>query len=131
MKSLVVEDEATSRLLLVELLSRYGTVTAVTGGRAALSAIKEALAARAPFELICLDILLDDLDGHQTLKEIRRLEDVAGYPLGIGSKIVMTTALRDKDTILNSFRAACDGYLPKPINRKTLEEQLRELSLIR
>jgi two-component system chemotaxis response regulator CheY len=131
MKTLVVEDNITNRLLLVELLMPYGNVTAVESGNSALLAVQSALSDRQPFDLICLDILLEGMDGQQTLREIRRLEEASGYPLGNGSKIVMTTALRDKNNILAAFRAACDGYLPKPIDRKRLEDQLRELSLIR
>jgi two-component system chemotaxis response regulator CheY len=131
MKTLVVEDNITNRLLLVELLRPYGNVTAVESGSAALLAVTTALSNHQPFDLICLDILLEGMDGQQILKEIRLLEDASGYPLGNGSKIVMTTALRDKNNILAAFRSACDGYLPKPIDRKRLEDQLRELSLIR
>lgn len=130
MKTLIVEDDATSRLLLVELLKPHGPTDAVDNGRDALAAVKASLAMGKLFDLVCLDIMLPGMDGQQILKEIRRLEEAAGYPVGAGSKIVMMTALRDKDNILAAFRAACDGYLPKPIDRRKLEEQLRGLSLI-
>jgi two-component system chemotaxis response regulator CheY len=130
MKTLIVEDDATSRLFLVELLSGYGTVHAVDEGVLALDAVKASLEQRQPFDLVCLDIMLPGLDGQQILKSIRELEERHGYPVGRGAKVVMTTALRDKSNILTAFRAACDGYLTKPIDKAKLQEQLRGLFLI-
>lgn len=131
MNTLIVEDDATSRLLLVELLSSYGPVNAVDNGHAALETVGASLSRRQPFDLICLDIMLPGMDGHAILKAIRDAEEAAGYPIGRGAKIVMTTALRDKSNILTAFRAMCDGYLPKPIDKAKLQEQLRGLMLIR
>jgi two-component system, chemotaxis family, chemotaxis protein CheY len=130
MRSLIVEDDATSRLLLLELLSPFGTVQAFDSGPPALAALRADLAARRPPELICLDIMLPDMDGQVLLRAIRSAEQDAGYPIGRGSKIVMTTALRDKTNVLSAFRNSCDGYLPKPIDRTKLHEQLRGLQLI-
>jgi two-component system, chemotaxis family, chemotaxis protein CheY len=130
MKTLIVEDDATSRLLLVQLLSEYGPVCAVDGGAAALASADTALKQQAPFDLICLDIMLPDMDGHEILRKLRQAEERVGYLVGQGTKIVMTTALRDKDNVMSAFRAACDGYLPKPIDKTRLRQQLRELGLI-
>lgn len=130
MKCLIVEDDATSRLLLVELLSPFGTVQAFESGPPALAAIAQGVAARSLFQLICLDIMLPDMDGQEILRQIRSIEEDAGFPVGRGAKIVMITALRDKTNILTAFRGACDGYLPKPIDKGKLHEQLRGLGLI-
>jgi two-component system chemotaxis response regulator CheY len=130
MRCLIVEDDTTSRLLLVELLSKYGAVQAFDSGPPALTAINESLVSKEPFDLICLDIMLPDMDGLQILRKVRTLEDQAGYPIGRGSKVVMTTALRDKANIMSAFRGACDGYLTKPIGRAKLVERLRELELL-
>ena len=131
MKTLIVEDDATSRLLLIELLSPYGPASAVDGGISAIETVKASIERHQPFDLICLDIMLPGMDGHQILKAIRDAEEQAGFPIGRGAKIVMTTALRDKGNVLTAFRAMCDGYLPKPIDKAKLQEQLRGLSLIR
>jgi two-component system chemotaxis response regulator CheY len=130
LKTLVVEDNETSRVLLVGLLSRYGTVEAVDRSAVALESVLASLARRQPFDLICLDIILDGINGQQLLKVIRHAEEDAGYSLGQGAKIVMTTALRDTSSIMGAFRSTCDGYLPKPIDTEKLDEMLRELALI-
>ncbi len=131
MKSLIVEDDATSRMLLVELLSPFGPVQAFDSGPPALQSIQEGIRGRQLYDLICLDIMLPDMDGQEVLRRIRSAEESAGYPVGRGTKIVMTTALRDKTNIISAFRSACDGYLPKPIEKAKLVEMLRSLELIR
>jgi two-component system chemotaxis response regulator CheY len=130
MKTLIVEDDAVSRLLLVELLSGYGPVTAVENGESALQTVQASLKLKLPFDLICLDIMLPGKDGQQILSEIRGAELDAGYLLGRGAKILMTTQKRDKDSIFSSFRELCDGYLPKPFAKSALQDQLRSLALI-
>jgi len=130
MKTLVVEDDATSRLLLVQFLSEYGSVDAVDNGESALELIERSLKEHLLFDLICLDIMLPGMDGQKILGLIRNAEERAGYQVGRGSKILMTTSLRDKDNILTAFRSLCDGYLRKPFAKAALQEQLRTLTLI-
>jgi two-component system, chemotaxis family, chemotaxis protein CheY len=130
MRSLIVEDDATSRLPLLELLSPFGTVRAFDSGPPALAALRVDLFARQPPDLICLDIMLPDMNGQELLRTIRSAEQDAGYPIGRGAKIVMTTALRDKTNVMSAFRNSCDGYLPKPIDKTKLHEQLRGMALI-
>jgi two-component system chemotaxis response regulator CheY len=131
MESLLVEDDATSRLVLVELLRPFGVVHEFDSGQPAVQAVRQALSAGALYDLICLDIMLPDMDGQQILKVIRDCEAEAGYPIGRGSKIVMVTALRDKTNVMTAFRGACDGYLPKPFDKQKLHEVLRGLGLLK
>jgi two-component system, chemotaxis family, chemotaxis protein CheY len=130
MKTLIVEDDRTSRLLLQQLLRSFGESQVAINGKEALVAISTALRANDHYDLICLDIMMPEMDGHQTLKELRAIEESHGLVAGQGTKVVMTSALRDKDNIIQAFRAQCDGYLPKPINKAGLVECLRQLKLI-
>jgi len=69
-------------------------------------------------------------DGQQVLKEIRAYEeerDVVGLD---GVKIIMTTALDDSKSVLNAFKAGCEGYIVKPYNRQKIYGKLEELGLI-
>lgn len=130
MKTLIVEDDVTSRLLLQELLRDYGSSQVATNGIEAVAAVNAALERNEPYNLICLDIMMPEMDGQQALKEIRELESQQGRVAKLGARILMTTALHDKDNIMQSFRAQCDGYLVKPIDKRKLLAQLRELELI-
>jgi two-component system chemotaxis response regulator CheY len=130
MKTLIVEDDVTSRLLLQALLRDYGSSQVAVNGIEAVAAVSAALESNDPYNLICLDIMMPEMDGHQALKEIRELESQQGRVAKLGARILMTTALRDKDNIMQSFRAQCDGYLVKPIDKSKFLDQLRQLELV-
>jgi two-component system chemotaxis response regulator CheY len=73
---------------------------------------------------------MPDTDGQEALRQIRALEDRHGIQGLERSKVVMTTALKDKDNVRSAFREQCDGYLVKPIRKDGLVSQLRELGLV-
>lgn len=130
MRILIAEDDPTNRTLLRELLKGYGPVDEVTNGRDAETAVLKALVAGAPYDLVCLDIMMPELDGHAALREIRAAEAAKGIPLGSGAKVIMTTALSDKRSVMTAFGEQCDAYLVKPIHRARLLDHLRRFALI-
>jgi len=73
---LVVEDEEMFSVLMCTVLSRYGDCEVARTGRKALQAYRSALEEGHPFDLICLDIRLPDLNGDEVLKTLRRYEAV-------------------------------------------------------
>jgi len=46
------------------------------------------------------------------------------------AKVIMTTALADKATVLEAIQAQCDYFLVKPIHKRALLDELRRLGLI-
>jgi two-component system, chemotaxis family, chemotaxis protein CheY len=130
MKALVAEDDLTSRLLLQNLLAPYGRVHNVCNGAQAVEAFRKAHREGQPFDLICLDIMMPEMDGQATLKLIRQIEESAGLPIGRGVKILMATALRDAKNVFSAFGELCDGYLVKPISKTKLHALLIEFGFI-
>jgi two-component system chemotaxis response regulator CheY len=130
MRTLIVEDDFTSRLLMQEYLKAYGLAHVAVDGQEAVEAVRLALEANQPYELICLDIMMPGLDGHQALHEIRLLEEERGIYSSDGAKIIMTTALDDIENKISAFSGLCDAYLVKPIQKTKLLEELRKLKLI-
>jgi two-component system chemotaxis response regulator CheY len=130
MKTLIVEDDFTSRLLLQELLKSYGPFHIAVNGREAVEAARAALESGEPYDLICLDIMMPEMDGQQALKEIRAMEQARGIVLSNWTKIVMTTALGDKANVLEAVEGKCNAFLVKPIRKAKLLEELRRLKLI-
>ena len=130
MKTLIVEDDFTSRLLMQELLQSFGMAHIAVNGREAVEAVQIALQAGQPYNLICLDIMMPVMDGQQALKEIRKLEEARNIFSTDGAKILMTTALDDIQNKITAFSGLCDGYLNKPIHKDQLLAELRELKLI-
>jgi two-component system chemotaxis response regulator CheY len=131
MKTLIVEDDFTSRLLLQELLKSYGPYHIAVNGKEAIEAVRVALESDEPYDLICLDIMMPQMDGQQALKEIRSLEEDRGIDSSHGARIVMTTALGDVKNVSSAYLNLCDAYLTKPIQKAKLLEELRQLKMIK
>lgn len=130
MKTLIVEDDFTSRLLLQEFLKGFGDTHIAVNGREAVNAVGMALNEGSPYDLICLDIMMPELDGQQALKMIRQLEESKGINSSKGARIVMTSALADYQNVMSAYRGLCDAYLTKPVERKRLISELGKLGLI-
>jgi len=113
-----------------KLMTEFGPVEIAENGRIGYEKFANAFRAHDPFHLILLDIMLPFHDGQEVLSRLRALERAAGTYAGQGVKVIMTTALSDKEHIMRAFRENCDAYLVKPIMRSKLVEQLRELKLI-
>ena len=131
MKTLIVEDDFTSRLLLQELLKSYGPSHIAVNGKEAVEAVSTTLEANEPYDLICLDIMMPEIDGQQALREIRLMEKAKGIAGPDHVKIIMTTALGDRANVIKAAQQQCDCFLVKPIQKAKLLEELRKLGLIK
>jgi two-component system chemotaxis response regulator CheY len=130
MKTLIVDDDFTSRLLLQGILKTFGPAHLAANGKEAVEAVRIALTAGEPYDLVCLDILMPEMDGQHCLREIRALEAAKGVISSSCSKIVMITALADSETILEAIRGRCDRFLAKPIDKAMVLRLLRTMAMI-
>jgi two-component system chemotaxis response regulator CheY len=130
MKTLIVEDDFTSRLLLQEFLGIYGATHIAVNGREAMEAVRLSLESGAPYDLVCLDIRMPEMDGMEVLRQIRRHEELLSVDSAKASRIIMTTAVEDIKNVFDAYKNLCDGYLTKPIQKAKLLEKLREMKLI-
>ena len=129
MRALIVEDDFTSRLLLQSFLSPYGECHIAVNGREAVAAFRAAQESGQAYDLICMDIMMPEMDGHSALREIRALEEARGTLSTKRVKIIMTTALDDEKNVVESLKESCDAYLLKPIHKKELFSYLRDFHL--
>jgi two-component system, chemotaxis family, chemotaxis protein CheY len=123
---LIAEDDFVSRNLLNRLLAPIGDVEIAANGREAYSAFKIALENNQSYDLICLDILMPEIDGIMVLKKIRQLEAEKGLIDENRSKIFMTTAVSNKNHVVAAIQANCDGFLVKPIEKDRLFDEIRK-----
>lgn len=73
MKTLIVEDDFTSRLILQEILKLHGPAHIAVNGIEAVEAVRTALESGEPYDLVCMDIIMPKMGGQQALKHIRSL----------------------------------------------------------
>ncbi|WP_319467206.1 response regulator [uncultured Pseudodesulfovibrio sp.] len=131
MRILIVEDEFTSRKLLTALLTDFGECDTAVDGVECVDAFRVALSEGRPYDLVCMDIMMPNKDGHQALKEIRSIEQEMGVQPSSEAKVIMVTALNDPKTVVKAYyKGGAAAYLPKPIEVESLHAILRDLALI-
>src|SRR5207249_4324655 len=78
LRVLVVDDNATNRRILEEMLANWRMrPSVVDGGPAALTALEQARMDGEPFGLVLLDAMMPDMDGFELAAEIRRRSELA------------------------------------------------------
>lgn len=130
MRFLIVDDDITNRKLLTTMLEDIGKCDVAVNGQEAIEFFQSRLKENDKYEVIFLDIKMPIMDGHETLKEIRAMEEKNGIHIGDGVKIVMVTALGDKRNILDAFHEGCEYYLVKPFQQQKILELLSEMNLL-
>jgi two-component system chemotaxis response regulator CheY len=126
-KVLIVEDDFMCRQLLVELLKKhFETIHIAVNGREAVDAFVGSIDEQQPYDLICLDIMMPEMDGHAALQKIRSIEQQRGIGGSNLVKVLMTTALDNPKDIMNAFvKGSCEGYLLKPLDPEKLYDYLK------
>jgi two-component system chemotaxis response regulator CheY len=130
LRVLLVEDNFASRLLLQSFLSRYGECHIAVNGREAVEAFNSALERGQSYDLVCMDIMMPEMDGREAVRRIRAMEEARGILSTYGTKIIMTTAVDEIKDVVLCFKELCDAYLVKPIDLSKLVGHLRAYRLV-
>jgi len=131
MKTLVVEDDFVSRLVLQKMLTPFGICNIAVNGKEAIEAFILAQNEGEPYDLICLDIMMPEMDGREALKIIRQKEIDLNIPPRKETKIVMITALDTPKEVIDAYyQGGCTSYLVKPISKVKIINAVKELELI-
>jgi two-component system, sensor histidine kinase and response regulator len=113
--TLVVDDNATNRRLLEELLSNWGMKPAMAdGGWTGLETMRQAKAAGKPFPLVLIDALMPDMDGFTLAERIK--ED----PALSGATIMMLTSGGQRGDAARCRKLGIAAYLHKPLKERDL-----------
>lgn len=131
MRILIADDELSSRRLLQLMLAPYGDSDLATNGLEAVESFKAAFEAGEPYDLVCLDIMMPEMDGQDALKKIRGLERGAGITSETESKIIMISCIDSPTAVIEAYyRGGCTSYLVKPCSKNKLIDTLRDFDLI-
>ena len=113
MRILAVDDNIINLATIEqELKNKYEVITVNSGARAIRYLNKE-----KP-DLILLDIQMALMDGIETLKEIRTMENGAAIP------VIMLTARKDKETVIEGTKLGILDYVLKPVDSQDLHMRI-------
>lgn len=127
MKALIVDDVELNRELLAMFLEGRAAVVCAESGEDALKLVADALGADAYFDLICMDIFMPGMDGHEALKKIREME--AAFD-GMRATVFMVTGSSSPDDMFDALTSGgCDDYLTKPLMQQSFSDLLRKHGL--
>lgn len=105
---LVVDDDRLDRLLARTILeSKLYRVTECTTGRDAIEAVKN-----GNFDLVLLDIVMPDLNGIETCKELRSLRSAAQMP------ILFLSGKSDQLSVIRGLESGANDYILKPFHQE-------------
>lgn len=130
MRILIAEDDLASRKAIYTFLSKFGDCDMTVDGMEAVDAFHMALDDEMPYDLVCLDIMMPEMDGYQALKSIRELELKHGVDEEDGAKIIMTTALNESSNVNKAYDLGCVAYAAKPIDQAKFQNVMQMLDLI-
>lgn len=131
MKTLIVEDDFTSRFFLQKMMVKYGYCDVAVNGKEALDAFILAYEEDSPYDLILLDIMMPEMNGKEALKRIRSYERSINVSYKKEVKIIMLTALDSPQDVIESFyQGGCSAYIVKPVEKVKLVEVLKEYKLL-
>jgi len=113
---LVVDDDARNIFALTTLLENHEMdVISATNGRQAIEMIRST----PDLSVVLMDIMMPDMDGYETMREIRRLQQFRLLP------IVALTAKAMKGDREKCLQAGASDYIAKPVNTDQLLSLLR------
>lgn len=116
---MVVEDERVNAMVISGMLSNLGcSVTLAQNGREAIQLLE-----KEQFDCILMDIQMPEMDGVETVAQIRQLQNQR-----FGSvPIIAVTAHAMKGDRERFLQAGMDEYLTKPVDMRVLSQTLRRL----
>mgnify|MGYP000243180397 CR=1 FL=1 len=121
LKTLIIDDNGTNRLILNEMLARWGAqVTEADGGEQGVLALLQARHDGVPFGLVLLDRRMPGVDGFQVAEQIFH------EPALARTTILMLTSENRAGDIARGRELGVAAYLVKPVKKAELIEAIQE-----
>ena len=121
MRVLVVDDNATSRSILQEMLESFSfEVSMAASGEEGITELENADEDK-PFELVIMDWKMPGMDGIEASKRIKDHTSLNKVP-----PIVMVTAYGREEVMQQADQVGLDGFLLKPVSPSMLFDTIME-----
>ncbi|MEO5762831.1 MAG: response regulator, partial [Vicinamibacteria bacterium] len=121
LKTLIIDDNATNRLILKEMLSKWGAVVSeAEGGEEGLAEMARAKDAGKAFSLVLLDKRMPGVDGFQVAERIHQEPGLAP------PTILMLTSENRAGDVARGRELGVAAYLVKPVKQAELLEAIQE-----
>ena len=118
--ALIVDDEATNRMILRGLLGRLGyRITECVNGAEAV-----AVSSETRFDIVFMDVMMPVMDGVAATRIMKSREQQRFVP------IIFLTALSDESTVARCLDAGGDDFLAKPYSVAVLRAKVTALQRI-
>jgi PAS domain S-box-containing protein len=115
MKVLVVDDNATSRIILQDILESFSfEVTLAASGEEGLEEVQKADTDQ-PYDLVLMDWKMPGLDGLEASKQIKNHQTLSKIPA-----IILVTAYGREELMQQTEKIGIEGFLIKPISPSVL-----------
>jgi HAMP domain-containing protein/signal transduction histidine kinase/CheY-like chemotaxis protein len=115
-RALVVDDDARNIFALTTVLENHDMeVLSATNGRQAIEIIQNT----PGLHVVLMDIMMPEMDGYETLREIRKIPEFRSLP------ILALTAKAMKGDREKCLEAGASDYIAKPVNTDQLISLLR------
>jgi CheY-like chemotaxis protein len=115
-KVLVVDDDVRNIYALTSGLERHGMdIFSAENGKAAIKMLQET----PDIELVLMDVMMPEMDGYETMREIRKEPRFAGLP------IIALTAKAMKGDREKCIGAGASDYISKPVDMDQLVSLMR------
>ena len=119
LRVLVVDDNATNREVLEQMLAAWGVgVATASSGHAALALVRDRAGGPEAFDLVVLDLNMPDMDGVAVARAMT--ED----PALVGVRTVLLTSSAQRGEAREAGEAGVDGFLAKPVRQSHLYDCL-------
>jgi CheY-like chemotaxis protein/signal transduction histidine kinase/HAMP domain-containing protein len=115
-KVLVVDDDVRNIFALTSLLERSKMeVTSAENGRTAIELLKQ----HPDIDIVLMDIMMPEMDGFETMRQIRRLKQFESLPM------IALTAKAMKGDREKCIEAGASDYVSKPVDTQQLLSLMR------
>lgn len=115
-KILIVDDDIQTIKIMSLYLEESAIVFSALGGMEALDFLNQ-----HSVDMILLDVEMPQMDGFQTLEQIRKVKDCSQIP------VILVTGHRDRYASLNTSILGIEGYLIKPVSKEVLNRKIAEV----